>query len=74
MRSPKTIGQLERQVSLWNDDVEVGASVYFINDLGKITATRTRSKAWVLGGHSAVVMIEDVTGCVLLDRVQENRP
>ncbi|WP_374650281.1 hypothetical protein [Rhizorhabdus sp.] len=31
--------------------------------------TRTRSKAEVLSGHSAVIWLDGISGCYLLDRV-----
>jgi hypothetical protein len=39
-------------------------------DSGEIRETRTRSEAQVLGGHSAVVWLEGISGCYLLDRVR----
>lgn len=32
--------------------------------------TQTRTKAQLLGGHTAVVWLDDVRGCVALDRVK----
>ena len=37
---------------------------------GEGVATKTRSEAWVLSGHTAVVMVEGVSGCVALEAVR----
>lgn len=34
------------------------------------TETKTRSEAWVMGGHSVMVMVEGVPGGVLLESVK----
>lgn len=34
------------------------------------TETKTRSEAWVMGGHSVMVMVEGVSGGVLLESVK----
>lgn len=31
--------------------------------------TRTRTEAWLLGGHTSVVMVEDHVSCISLDHV-----
>ena len=40
-----------------------------VNPLREGNITKTRSEAWVMGGHSAVVMIEGISGGVLLGSV-----
>ena len=42
-----------------------------VGDLGLVKLrTRTRSEAQVLSGHSAVIWLDGVRGCYLLDRVR----
>ncbi|MFT4177007.1 MAG: hypothetical protein QM627_10165 [Luteolibacter sp.] len=41
-----------------------------INPLSEGTETKTRSEAWVMGGHSVMVMVEGVSGGVLLESVK----
>lgn len=60
---------LERDVNTWNTEVSVGAPVDYRKDDGTIAQTFTRTPASVLSGHTAVVWLEDVRGCVALDRV-----
>jgi hypothetical protein len=38
-------------------------------DSGEIRETKTKTRAEVLQGHSAVIWLEGITGCYLLDRV-----
>jgi hypothetical protein len=41
-----------------------------VNPLMEPTRTRTRSAAWVMGGHSAMVMVAGVAGGVLCESIQ----
>ena len=59
-----------RQCALWNQSYPVGTEVIRTDDAGKELLTRTRSEAQVLGGHSAVIWIDGVSGCYALDRVK----
>lgn len=56
-------------VAAWNAANKIGAPVSYRNDSGKAELTKTRSSAEILSGHSAVIWLDDVRGCVLLDRV-----
>lgn len=56
-------------VSDWNTRHQVGTDVTVTLDDGAKVKTKTRSYAWVLSGHSAVVMLEGFNGCYRLDRV-----
>jgi len=57
-------------VVLWNHNHPVGTEVIRKDDLGKDHKTRTRSEAWVLGGHTAVIMVEGISGGYLLNRIR----
>lgn len=59
----------QKQCAAWNAKHQVGAPVYVKLDSGGIQETVTRSPAEVLSGHSAVIWLEGVSGCYLLDRV-----
>ena len=54
----------------WNQQHAVGAAVTYRNDAGKLIAIRTRSPADVLSGHTAVIWLDGISGCVALDRVE----
>lgn len=56
-------------VDAWNAAHPVGTPVSVRKDGGEIVEGETGSEAWVLGGHSAVVMVTGISGCYLLDRV-----
>lgn len=56
-------------VEAWNQVVPPGSVVLVVKDGGLTVATVTRSEAYVLGGHTAVVMVEGISGAYALDRV-----
>lgn len=64
-------------VAKWNERFPVGTQVRYWTGVregsGKVSVTR--SEAEVLSGHTAVVWIKDVSGCVALSHVEpEPRP
>lgn len=69
MRRPPSAAELQRQVDTWNNMYPVGQLVRIRMDSGENRDTVTRSKAEVLSGHSAVIWLEGITGCYLLNRV-----
>ena len=56
-------------ITHWNSVYPPGTEVDLREDDGAVTRTKTRSDAWVLGGHTAVVQVEGKPGCFALDRV-----
>src|SRR5947209_145698 len=65
-----------RAVRDWNNKVSAsGAAVAVLLDDGSVKETVTRSEAWLMGGHSAVVMVEGISGAYSLHRVKaKERP
>jgi hypothetical protein len=64
--------ELAAQASQWNLSYPIGTPVMrykLINPLREGTETKTRSEAWVMGGHSVMIMVEGVSGGVLLESV-----
>ncbi|MEO7827189.1 MAG: hypothetical protein ABIR60_08620 [Allosphingosinicella sp.] len=57
------------KVDEWNARHPVGQAVNVTRDNGQTLTTTTRSPAQVLAGHSAVIWVDGVDGCYLLDRV-----
>lgn len=60
-------------VDKWNAKYPIGTRVTrykLINPLREPSETKTRSEAWVMGGHSAMVMVEGVAGGVLVESVE----
>jgi hypothetical protein len=55
---------------MWNRGNPIGTHVILTKDNGSKVPTRTRSEAQVLSGHSAVIWVDAVSGCYLLDRVE----
>lgn len=66
-RGPKARDVLH--VSEWNDRYPPGSPVTVRLDSGEMRPTRTRSAAWLLGGHTPVVMLDGIAGCYSLARV-----
>jgi hypothetical protein len=58
----------QRAVDAWIHPI--GTPVRVRKDDGSFVETRTRSMAEMLGGHSAVIWLEGISGCYLLDRVK----
>jgi hypothetical protein len=59
-----------RAVHAWNKKHAVNTPVIVALDSGEEKKTTTASEAWLLGGHTAVVMLEGVSGCYALAKVQ----
>lgn len=51
-----------------------GTPVRVRKDDGAVLETKTRSEAWMLGGHTAVIMVEGISGCYSLERVSPIHP
>lgn len=60
---------LQRQCDDFNASNPVGQRVAVRMDNGRGITSYTRSRAEVLSGHSAVIWLEGISGCYLLDRV-----
>jgi hypothetical protein len=56
-------------VNEWNEQYPEGQKVIVVQDSGKYCHTVTTSKAQLLGGHTAVIFLEGITGCYSLRRV-----
>jgi hypothetical protein len=66
----KTPQQLQAQVEEWNARYPIGTRVKFTD--GRIFHTST--KAQVLSGHTAVVWVEERSGCYALDALEPEGP
>jgi hypothetical protein len=65
----ETMMTLQAACDEFNVKYPVGTKVFVRRDKGEMQETVTRSKAEVLSGHSAVIWLEGISGCYLLDRV-----
>ena len=63
-----TVEQVTEQCRVWNRDNRIGSVVDVQGDDGTTTQTNTRTEAFVLGGHTAVVMLESQPAAYRLDR------
>ncbi|NSW52189.1 MAG: hypothetical protein HPY85_06770 [Anaerolineae bacterium] len=62
--------QQEKMVAAWNARYPVGTSVAVTMDDGNVFRTVTRSQAEMLSGETAVIWVENIQGCYLLERVK----
>lgn len=62
--------KLQAECDAWNAANEPGCKVTVTLDSGEVRPTYTVSKAEVLSGHSAVIWLNGVRGCYLLNRVK----
>lgn len=69
MKRPPSLGELQRACMLWNAAHPIGTDVTVRLDGGDRFATKTRSAAHMLSGHSAVIWLEGISGCYALERV-----
>lgn len=63
------LAALQRQCDKFNASNPIGTRVTVHLDSGEVRETFTRSEAEILSGHSAVIWLDGVRGCYLLDRV-----
>jgi hypothetical protein len=56
-------------VDAWNAANKIGAAVTYRKDNDKAILTKTSSLAEMLSGHTAVIWLDDIRGCVALSRV-----
>lgn len=69
---PPNLRKLQQQCDRFNAAYPVGSAVRFRPVAGYRTTelTRTRSAAYVLSGHTAVIFVEGRAGCVALDHCE----
>ncbi|OGS99811.1 MAG: hypothetical protein A3K04_02385 [Gallionellales bacterium RBG_16_56_9] len=69
MGKPNT-KKMQAECDAFNAKNSVGSDVFVKLDfVDEPFRTRTKSTAQILSGHSAVIWLENVSGCYLLDRV-----
>jgi hypothetical protein len=64
----------QKDCDAWNAKHPVGTEVRIRLDSGHIQDTKTRSEAQMLSGHTAVIWLEGISGCYMLDRVSPVQP
>ena len=66
----QTIKKIQAECDAFNAKNPIGSDVFVkLDGVDEPFRTRTRSDAQILSGHSAVIWLENVSGCYLLDRV-----
>lgn len=73
MKRPPTLKQIQCWCDDWNSKHRPGVEVIYHPVIGEAAGllTKTTGEAYVLGGHTAVVFVEGVSGCVALRAVRE---
>jgi len=67
MRDSKEV--MQGKVEAFNKRNPVGTSVTVVKDSGEKVETKVKHPAYIMQGHTAVVHLEGISGCYLLDRV-----
>ncbi len=70
-RADRKAKKLQTQCDEFNASAPIGTEVLVKKDSGENVITKTRSEAQVLSGHTAVIWLEGISGCYLLDRVSK---
>lgn len=70
MAKRQNLKMVTLQVENWNLKHPIGAGVVVTKDQGERVETVTTSEAYVMGGHSAVIHLRDISGCYALGRVK----
>ena len=60
----------EKLVREWNEKYPVGTQVIVKKDVQTEVRTVTTHEATMLGGHTAVAWLKDISGCYSLERVR----
>lgn len=72
MRTQKNVQKQQNLVDSWNLKYKVGQPVTrykLIEPLAEPQETATRSEAWLMGGHTAMVLVCGVSGGVMVESV-----
>lgn len=76
MKKPNIV-KLQAEADKWNAKHPVGTPVIrykLIDPLEDGSSTVTTSEAWVMGGHSVMVMVGGVSGGVCIESVKPIKP
>ena len=68
-RQAQATAKLQAACDKFNAAHQVGAAVSVKLDAGEVRETVTNSEAQVMGGHTAVIWLDGVSGCYDLERV-----
>lgn len=73
---PSSLKGKQAKIANWNICNSIGSKVHVWKDNGESIETVTTSEAYMLGasgddpGHTPVIMLRDISGCYLLERVR----
>lgn len=56
-------------VAKWNFSFKPGQKVALVKDFGEVVEAHAESEAWLMGGHTAVILVNGISGGYLLSRV-----
>ena len=66
-----SVKKMQAECDKFNAANPVGSEVFVkLDGVDEPYKTKTKSEAQILSGHSAVIWLENVSGCYLLDRVK----
>ncbi len=73
----RRLEEATKLVEDFNRDYPVGTEVVYyelIDPKARPHPSKTRSTAWVMGGHSAMIMVDGVSGGVALEHIEVKNP
>ncbi|TXH09642.1 MAG: hypothetical protein E6R03_16490 [Hyphomicrobiaceae bacterium] len=73
-RTPPNPADEQHRCDVWNFKHPAGTRVALRKDDGTTQETVTESEAMLLGGHTAVIWLKNVSGAYALDRVRAIQP
>lgn len=65
----ESIEVMKSKIKVFNEKHPVGSAVIVVKDFGENVNTKVRCPAEILGGHTAVVWLDNISGAYSLDRV-----
>lgn len=77
MRKQPSPAAQQQLVDTWNAAHPIGTPVTryrLVNPLSQPVETKTRSEAWLMGGHTAMVMVEGQAGGVMVESCKPRSP
>ena len=69
-RKAPTPAEEQAKVDAWNTHRPIGTSVAVKMDDDSTCLTKTRSEAWLMGGHTAMICVDGISGGYMLERVR----
>ena len=61
---------MQSKIEAFNKKHPIGSKVIVVKDMGEQVECTVKHPATILGGHTAVALLDEISGCYDLNRVQ----